>query len=38
MRVPRKQKKEAQKKANVLAAQEVVAPVAKAKAPKKATK
>lgn len=37
MRVPRKQKKEAQKKANVLAAQEV-APVAKAKAPKKATK
>jgi hypothetical protein len=37
MRVPRKQKKEAQKKANVLATQEV-APIAKAKAPKKATK
>lgn len=37
MRVPRKQKKEAQKKANVLATKEA-APVAKAKAPKKATK
>lgn len=37
MRVPRKQKKEAQKKATVLATKEVAA-VAEAKAPKKATK